>query len=532
MAKQYMLMGDIPEQRDRLLHLTLQGIVNRAGPRLYLVADEDTDGHWVKWYRDYGLEPVETTLDAVLDAFLPETNGAYVLGQQDPDWEIPIAMTLAGLDDRVLVTPGQAKLVQAKGAPADPLPIPTFQTRLEAMAWAIGNLRPRTNPEVLHANFWPPHIDNIDIGDWIVATRGFSFRLTTNPVSKPGERELLGQLYDQSPLYTHVLGWHHKDDGECPHVHFATEHGMVPFCMTRNLNFSFHRHVAAKGEFKQKTPPAPPVFDPNRCYLTFVFSDGDAPHSMVDLQKRQWAKPERGQFPFGWAVPPQMLTFGPAMMEYFYHSMTANDELLCGPSGLGYNYLSRWAVHRPDVEDAHASRLEYLDRSNELMERLDLHAMWPINRILHWLPDGRIMRRIAGNDIWMVNADNEPYLYGVDFMDDGVIRDYCTRVTTSKGFFQGWHAIPKEKERVISGRPYFPGKVLAENPEQTIREIECCAAVEGSPCFIPVHVNCYAMELDGVAETFARIDGERFTTLLPTPFLELAVQRHGQAASP
>ncbi len=527
MPQPYLLIESVPERRERLLHVTLQGLANRESPCLYLLADPATDGHWVDWYRQYGLEPETVDLAAALDRLLPATNGAYVLEDPGADWQLPLAVTLAGLHDRVLVLPEQTALIAERGGAVDPLPVPQFSTRLEAMAWAVANLRPQTAPDLLHANYWGRQVDNIDIIDWVVAGRGFSYRLTTNPVTRPGERALLGELYNASPMYTHVLGWHHKDDGECAHIHFATEYGMVPFCMTRNLNFSFHQHVKANGDLRQSTELSPAEFDAGISYVTVVFSDGDAPHSMVDLQKRQWTRAERGGFPFGWAVPPQMLTFGPAMLEYFYATMAPRDELLCGPSGLGYNYLSNWATARRDVDDPRRSRKEYLVRSNDLMEQLDLHAMWPINRVLQWLPDGRIMRRLAGNDVWVVNADNEPGMYGVDFMDDDLIRDYCTHMPACSGFFQGWHNIPNERERIINGRPYFPGKVLAERPEQTIADIERIRAVEGDPCFIPVHVNCYAMQLDAVADTIDRLDPERYRVLLPSEFLALAAASQG-----
>ena len=523
MPQNYRLVKNIPTHRERLLYVTLQGIVNRETPRLYLLGEEDTDGHWVEWYSNYGLDPDECSIDAALESSLPETNGAYVLGAQDADWEVPLAVTLAGLNDCLVVTPEQADLVEKHGADVQPLPVPEFGSRLEAMAWAASHLRPKTNPNLLHSNAWAPETFSVDITDWIVAKRGFSFRLNTHPTRHPGERELLGEIYDNTPMYSHVLGWH-LSDGETSLVQYASEYGLVPFCMTRNLNFSFHQHVEAKQEFKQKGSADTPVLQNNRNYVTFVFSDGDAPHSMVDLQKRQWSKPQRGEFPFGWAIPPQMLTFGPAMLEYFYETITPQDELLCGPSGLGYNYLSGWVTRRSDVEDPRASRLEYLERTNDLMERLDLRGMWPINRIIDWLPDGRMLRRIAGEDVWAINADNEPGTYGVDFMDDGVIRDYCTHVPTSRGFFQGWHNIPHETERIFEGRPYFPGKVMAADPAQTVHDIEVHAATEGAPAFIPVHINCYAMGLEGVGKTIDRLDAKRFTVLRPGEFLELAAK--------
>jgi hypothetical protein len=525
--RRYVLVDEVPDRRERLLWVTLQGLVNREAPGLYLLADPQTDGHWVEWYAAYGLEPERLAPDAALERLLPRTNGAYVLGAQDADWEIPLAVTLAGLEDRVLVTPEQAEALRGRGLALDPLPVPVFRRRLEAMAWAAEELRPRTAPALLHANYWPRETDNIDIVDWVVAGRGFSYRLTTNPHSRPGERALLGEIFRASPLYAHVLGWHQRDDGECSHVDFASRHGLVPFCMTRNLNFSFHRHVPAREPFAQALPAEVPPLEPAKAYLTFVFSDGDAPHSMADLQKRQWLAPERGQVPFGWALPPQQTLFGPAMLEYYYATRSEEDELLCGPSGLGYNYLSAWATARPDVDDPQAARQAYLARSNEQMEALQLACAWPINRLLEWLPDGRLARRLAGPEVWGINPDAAPHTYGVDFMDDEVIRDYCTHLPTSVGFFQGWHPVPHETVRCYHGRPYFPGKILAANPDQTLEEIRRLVAVERTPCFIPVHVNCYAMGMAGVVETIQRLDPQRHRTLLPSTFLRLAAGHLG-----
>ncbi len=526
--RKYILIDEVPEKRDRLLLVTLQGTANRDGPALYLVADQQTDGHWGEWYAGYGLEPERLSLDAALDRLLPRTNGAYVLGGQDADWEVPLAVTLAGLHDRVIVTPAQAEQLRANNVPVDPLPVPAFVNRLEAMCWAVAHLRPDTRPAVLHANSWSRQVDNIDIVDWIVAERGFSYRLTTNPRTRPGEAALLGELFQAAPLYAHVLGWHQKDDGECSHVDFASRYGLVPFCMTRNLNFSFHRHVAAREPFRQDLPTDVPAVDPDKAYVTIVFSDGDAPHSMADLQKRQWTRPERGRFPFGWALPLQQTVFGPAMLEYYYATRTPRDELLCGPSGLGYTYLSRWATARADTPDPAAARKEYLTRSNDLMRALDLSCAWPINRVVEWLPDGRLSRRLAGPAVWGINPDAAPDTYGVDFMDDEVIRDFCTHMPASAGFFQGWHAIPHEHERVINDRPYFPGKVLAQSPEQTREALRRIRAVERTPCFIPVHVNCYAMGLDKVAEIVEHLDTEPYEVLLPSTFLRLAA-KHGRA---
>ncbi|MFW6336608.1 MAG: GxGYxYP domain-containing protein [Phycisphaeraceae bacterium] len=527
--KRYALLADVPQRRARLLWVTLQGLVNREGPELYYVSDADFDEHWVEWYRGYGLEPDRLSQEEVLARFLPQVKGAYVLDEEQADWQVPLGVTMAGLDDRVLVTAEQADAVAAQGVEVQPLPVPRFHSRFEAMVWAVEHLRPRTNPNLLHANFWIPRTDNLDICDWVVAERGFSYRLTTVPHKQPGERELIERIFDATPPFSWVLGWHNKGEVECSYIDLPSRYALVPFCTTRNLNFTFHRHVPAKGDNPWKQPPAPqaPELDPEKCYVTIVFSDGDAPHSMIDLQKKQWNRPERGSFPFGWAIPPEMLKFGPAMLEYYYQTCTPNDELLCGPSGIGYCYLSHWGESRSDTADTTELRNEFYRRSNDMMKELDLRAMWPINRIVEWLPDGRMLRRIGGKDVWAINADNEPDTYGVDFMDDRVIHEYCTQVPQARGFFQGWHNVPHEVERVMNDRPYFPGKVLAAKPDRALRDIDRVAGGErrpGRPVFLPVHINCYPMDLAKVKEIHDGLDPERYEVLTPSAFLELALK--------
>jgi GxGYxYP putative glycoside hydrolase C-terminal domain/GxGYxYP_N second domain/GxGYxYP_N 1st domain len=63
-------------------------------------------------------------------------------------------------------------------------------------------------------------------------------------------------------------------------------------------------------------------------------------HSMADVQKAFWLHPRRGEVPLGWEVAPVFAKVGPAVLEYYFETLTDNDYLVCGPSGIGYNYLS------------------------------------------------------------------------------------------------------------------------------------------------------------------------------------------------
>lgn len=525
----YYIIENVPSGLALLAPISLQGLVNRSGPQVYIEDRKHTDGHWIEWYRGYGMEGIRGSWESMLDVFSNEIAGAYIIGKQDIDIEIPIATMMAGIHNRMLVTEAQAEVARQHGLLVEPLPVPTFANRLDAARWAYGNLRPLTNQALLHS-FPPNHRFGFGIQDFLIANRGFSFALTTNPVTRPGERQLLGLLYETSPAFTRLLGWHNEDDTECPYIDYASRYAIIPFCVMNSLNFSFHSQIKAKGGFQQPLAEQLPELATDCAYVTFVLSDGDALHSMVDLQKGQWHNTKRGNFPFGWTIQPQLTYFAPAVLEYYYQSLTVNDEMLLGPSGIGYNYLTHFGELRKEPSpNPDGWRHEYLRQTNAYVQELDLHGGWPINRVVQWLDDGTFMRRINGANCWMkTDQMSAVYRYGIDFLDDALIQDYFTALPQCIGFFQGWYNSPGEQERCNGRQAYFPQKVLAEKPEQTLADIEKVAKEEGRPCFIPVHVNCYSMGIDGVQAVIDKLVAQRFKVVKPTDFLRLAVKYHGE----
>ncbi|HYB01484.1 MAG TPA: hypothetical protein VED37_14800, partial [Ktedonobacteraceae bacterium] len=79
-----------------------------------------------------------------------------------------------------------------------------------------------------------------------------------------------------------------------------------------------------------------------KAYVSFTISDGDNlqynQHRMLAL----WKDPARGTLPIGWTISPSLVQTAPSLATYYISSMTANDELIAGPSGVGYIYPSQW----------------------------------------------------------------------------------------------------------------------------------------------------------------------------------------------
>ncbi|PWW38621.1 MULTISPECIES: GxGYxYP domain-containing protein [Paenibacillus] len=136
--------GDI-----KLLLGTLQGIVNREQPRIYLIESQE-EGK-LTWLKDIKV-PYTLHQDywEVFSAYRSEVKGMIVYDPQVPD-SINVATTLAGLKNAVVASPElAAKLSKApyKLKIVDDLR-GKFNSRMEAYTWQYENLWKKTNHQML-----------------------------------------------------------------------------------------------------------------------------------------------------------------------------------------------------------------------------------------------------------------------------------------------------------------------------------------------------------------------------------------------
>lgn len=142
---------DIPGD-EQLLFATLQGIVNRSQPRIYLLHPSDEGKE--TWLRD-GLGVSCTMHDSpwkLLDKYGREARGLVVYDPQAPD-TVNVATTLAGLKDALAVSPGL--LDRLTSAPFNYAVLDDlrgrFASRLDAYQWQFENLWPQTTHRMLIA---------------------------------------------------------------------------------------------------------------------------------------------------------------------------------------------------------------------------------------------------------------------------------------------------------------------------------------------------------------------------------------------
>jgi len=139
------LEGDL-----KLLLGTLQGVVNRAEPRIYLIGDDaGIEGRYA-WLDTLGIPyEVETDPLALVEKYADEVEGTIVYDPALAD-SINVATTLAGLKDAVVASPDLAQtLADDYGLEVIEDLRGRFESRLDAYEWQFEELWPQATHRML-----------------------------------------------------------------------------------------------------------------------------------------------------------------------------------------------------------------------------------------------------------------------------------------------------------------------------------------------------------------------------------------------
>jgi len=506
---------DEPTERVALL-LSLQGIVNRKGPRLYLLPRADgPEWHWAEWYRGYDMEGRNLSAEDAVRKYANETEGYVVCDPDVPD-TLNVAMIMSGIELGVVCFPSDVAMLESCGLRQLADLRGRWSDKVASYRWAIDTLMERCDCRVL-ANYEQrtDHAQPRPTMDFLVARRGFCMGLTINDADYPEEAELWDHVQTAAPDHAMMLGWHTVRDSEATHVHFGSRHNVWVYCAGA-WNMSFHQHVQARNAYEQEHCDSAKC-DPAAKYATITLSDGDSWHSMADVQKKFWLHPRRGEVPVGWEVAPIFGQVGPAILEYYFKTKTPNDYLLCGPSGIGYNYLSAFDDWRG-----------FLDHSARAMRSTSLRTIWVINRVVRHLPGGVIEHRLKDGPIAYTRKQMEEFggvkdQKGADWVDPEMVKRYMDGIPEAPGFFQGWERIPGEGPRWVDGKLWCPTAALVRRDvAATVREFEQAAAEQPFPVFVAGHVNCYDADMDSVIAVVRELESRGYRVVRPDVFLQLA----------
>lgn len=411
------------DEATRLLALSLQGIVNREKPRIYVLWEsKDEFGNpseeWLKYYESKRwISYVNVSLYSAIKKYANDTDGFVVY---DPDFRhtINIATTMAGLNNTLIVHPDFISQLESIGIELKEDLRGRWNDKYEAYGWQLENLFPHCNKEII-ASAMPvedPFTHRFVLGvqrpirDYVIMHRAAAVDLVP---SKRFERdyELLEKYYRQMNLFAVALGYPYPYIFERPHVELASKYGLVTvLAASTSIDFSIHSQMPAEKIYKQDHRTNISL-DENKVYISFAMSDLGL-NTMHDRYYGAWDDPRRGGLPVSWWLDGIVKDFCPGIVQYYYETKTTNDFFYGAHVG-GRIRPSDF----PDLE-------EYLGRGKKYLEDCDLNTVGFSN--------------------------HGEYDYSV-FENYSKVLDNCI------GFFYGWPQHEFEREGdwfIVNGKPW------------------------------------------------------------------------------
>ena len=365
---------------------SLQGIINRASPELYVLSRTNTrpqfwldllakDGRWLQ-----GRErKPQLDLSALVKLAGNRLKGAVI-------WEpaVPatanVATTVAGVQDAVVLSPEFADRFLAKWR----LPIlqdlrrkftgaETGSRKNDAYRWAIREYLAKglcsSRLLCLFEDSCSTRAQG-DIGyvvtrDWAVAQRAFVFDLSPWGDEKPGDdpgqrlgldletynliltetlRQAAGKHMTELTGFFAFSKYSHTSDHSSAHEGVPTEWEsvwlMTPFNCYQNtissycFNQSLHSQ-ATRLPLKQHHA-AKPVTLEKKAYVCILMADYDSATPLYDFLPNNWHDAARGKTPLAWGINPSLLETYPDLIAYFYETASAADSFTSDASAAGY----------------------------------------------------------------------------------------------------------------------------------------------------------------------------------------------------
>jgi hypothetical protein len=321
---------DRPADVESLI-VTLEGLVNRKQPRIYVDYGGSSD---TLWLNEIGVAHTAVADPLALVAkYKAEIAGIVITDPAQPD-TLNLATTIAGQKDGIVASPALAATLTA--APyalpvLDDLRTLHFGSTLDVYQYLYDHYSAGASHRLitgLDKNI-PGHLR-----DYAVATKAMMVWL--NPANN-AEKALLERFFNLLPPNSPYMGWW-PDEGVG--VRLASTHGVVTYAADWSANLTVLGGTP-RGGFDTPAAPAPPPLE-NKVYVCIFMSDGDNLQEDQGLIPLKWANGDRGNAPTAWTVSPALVDVAPVILRYFLRTATLHDVLVSGPSGLGYTYPDAW----------------------------------------------------------------------------------------------------------------------------------------------------------------------------------------------
>jgi hypothetical protein len=349
---------------------TLQGVVNKDGPKLYLISRTFDDNVWLET-----IPGPKKFIDwkESFQVFREYLRGKVIF-QNGSIHERCVAVTIAGLENAVAVPDN----LDLDGLVEPDLPIfenlvGKGKNPIALYEWAIEKFWPRCNKRIL--GIQPLHAHEVAFVDFVVRNEAFlsSLNFVKSPIYfyyREKEAKLFEHLLENMPPNSMIIGEPVMPGGtgEFETVAALAKYGHSLFTALGASNLSFTSWLPMP-ELKQRVEPENVQLE-NKVYVTFIVTDGDHLGQVKEWLPRLYLDSARGQIPLGWTLNPILVDLAPNVIEWYYRN-AVNDIFICGPNGVGYTYAS-----------INPYFLDFLEHSRGYVERADMRYVLLLDHMM------------------------------------------------------------------------------------------------------------------------------------------------------
>jgi hypothetical protein len=378
---------------ESLAVASLQGIINRDSPQLYVLSPKSTrPQYWLdvlskenRWLSNREQKPLPD-LAALVKLAGPRLKGAIIWDPNVPA-TANIATMMAGVHDAVILSPEFADRYLAKwGVPVIKdlrnqfTGAETGSKKNDAYRWAIREYLAKGLCSAHLLCLFEDSFATRSRGDtsyavtrdWAVKNRAFVFDLSPwgdeKPMDDPDQKlgtdlatynMILAEVQRQAggTQMTELTGFFafskysnmpdHKSIHEGVPTEWETVWLISPYNCYQNtissdcFNQSLHSQAPRKPLKQKRIVQTKPL--ENKAYICILMADYDSATPLYDFLPKYWPSPDRGKIPLAWGINPNLLETYPDLIAYFYETASPQDTFTADASAAGYMNPNRIA---------------------------------------------------------------------------------------------------------------------------------------------------------------------------------------------
>lgn len=378
---------------ERLTILTLQGLVNRTTPQLFVDFRAYNHGNFIGFtdgyentahldiLRDKGRELVTITLEEALVKFSDFYTGVVMGDCFANNYNENVATSLCGVLDAVYMSEEYYNTTKDTTKKDILFRLDNrFESSIDAYMWLWENYKDQFSKTVLfHTN---AAIDNVIHAplycrDYAVMSRAFTFAATD--VKTIEDYNFYMEIMASTAPNTPVIGFG-QGGTSFLEFHFFSLCGRFGKYFTYGFacaNMSLMNSLE-HGELKQQEPEEELTVEDDTMYITYVLSDGDNLSWDMHLWLRTMTEDPEGygeDNAKGYSICGGLYYVAPAFLEYMYENASPNDYFFLDGGGIS-NLASpddfAYFLEEDDREDAVDRMLEL---TNYVAEKADISVL-------------------------------------------------------------------------------------------------------------------------------------------------------------